>query len=79
MHLRDVGREAKILGDVRVVLRRVVAVRDEADAEVFAGLQLAGLVDVVANLFDVLRRRCDVAALAARAVLHEDEVAVWGR
>ena len=49
MHLRDVGREAKILGDVRVVLRRVVAVRDEADAEVFAGLQLAGLVDVVAK------------------------------
>ena len=61
-----------------MVLWRVVAVRDEADAEVLARLQLARLVDVAANLLDVLRRGRDVAALAARAVLHEDEVTADG-
>ena len=72
--LRNIGRETKVPRDVCVILRRMVAVRDEADPEILSGLQLAGLIDVVADLLNVLRRRGNVAALASRAILHEDEI-----
>jgi hypothetical protein len=39
--LVDVGREAKIARHVSVVLRWVITIGDEADAQVVAGLQLA--------------------------------------
>lgn len=79
MDKRDIRGEPKVLGDVRMVLRRVVAVRDEPDPKVLAGLQLARLVDVVAYFFDVLCCGRNVAALAAGTVLHEDEVAERAR
>ena len=63
VHLRDVRGEPEVLRHVRVVLRGVVAVRDESDAEVLAGLELARLVNVVADLLDILRRGGDVAPL----------------
>lgn len=59
-----------------MVLRWVIAIGDEADAQVLAGLQLARLVDVVTDELDVLRRRGDVGTLTPGAVLHEDEIAV---
>ena len=53
----------------------MVAVRDEPDAQVLLLLELARVKDVRADLLDVARRGCDVAPLAACAVLYEDEVA----
>ncbi len=76
MYLVDIGREAKVARHVSVVLRWVIAIGDEADAQVLAGLQFARLVDVVTDELDVLRRGGDVGTLASGAVLHEDEVAV---
>lgn len=57
-----------------MVLWRVVAVGDEADAEVLARLELAGFEDVFADELDVFRGGGDVGALGACAVLDEDEV-----
>jgi len=74
--LVDVGREAKVARHISVVLRRVIAIGDEADAQVPAGLQLARLIDVVADELDVLGRRGDVRPLAPGAVLHKDEIAM---
>jgi hypothetical protein len=54
----------------------VIAIGDEADAQVLAGLQFARLVDVVADKLDVLRCRRDVGPLAPGAVLNKDEIAV---
>jgi hypothetical protein len=76
MYLVDIGRKAKVARHVSVVLRWVIAIGDEADAQVFAGLQLARLVDVVTDELDVLRRGGDVGTLASGAVLYEDEIAV---
>jgi hypothetical protein len=76
MYLVDIGRKAKVARHVSVVLRWVIAIGDEADAQVLAGLQLARLVDVVTDELDVLRRGGDVGTLAPGAVLHEDEIAV---
>ena len=76
MDLVDVGREAKVARHISVVLRRVIAIGDEADAQVPAGLQLARLIDVVADELDVLGRRGDVRPLAPGAVLHKDEIAM---
>ena len=76
MYLVDIGRKAKVARHVSVVLRWVIAIRNEADAQVLAGLQLARLVDVVTDELDVLRRGGDVGTLAPGAVLHEDEIAV---
>jgi len=73
--LVDVGREAKVARHVSVVLRGVIAIGDEADAQVLAGLQFARLIDVVADELDVLGRRGDVGPLAPGAVLHKDEIA----
>lgn len=78
MHFTDVGRETKVLGDVGVVLWRVVAVGDEADPEVLARLELARFEDVFADELDVFRRGGDVGALGACAVLDEDEVSARG-
>ena len=74
--LVDIGRKAKVARHVGVVLRRVIAIGDEADAQVLAGLQLARLVDVVTDKLDVLRCRGDVGPLAPGAVLNKDEIAV---
>jgi hypothetical protein len=74
--LIDIGREAKVARHVGVVLRRVITIGDEADAQVIAGLQLARLVDVVTDELDVLSRGGDVGSLAPSAVLHENEIAV---
>lgn len=76
LDLADVGREAKVLGDIGVVLWRMIAVRDEADAEVLLRLELARLEYMLADGLDVLGRGRDVAALAACAVLDKDEVSV---
>ena len=57
-----------------MVLRGVVPIRDEPDAEVLAGLEFARLVNVVTDLFDVLRGGGDVAPLRSSAVLDEDEI-----
>ena len=54
----------------------MVAVGDEADAQVLARGEPAGLVDVVADELDVLGRAGDVAALASGTVLHEHEVPI---
>lgn len=74
VHLADVGREAKVLGDVRMILRGVVPESDEPDAEVFRALELARLKYMCADRLDVLRRGGDVRSLAAGAILHENEV-----
>jgi hypothetical protein len=76
MYLVDIGRKAKVARHVSVVLRWVIAIGNEADAQVLAGLQLSRLVDVVTDELDVLRRGGDVGTLAPGAVLHEDEIAV---
>jgi len=76
--LTNVGREAKVLGDVGVVLGRVIAKGDEAYTEVFSTLKLAALEDVCADLLDVAGRGGDVAALATCAILDEDEIAAGG-
>ena len=76
MYLVDIGRKAKVARHVSVVLRWVIAKGDEADAQVFAGLQLARLVDVVTYELDVSRRGRDVGTLAPGAVLDKDEIAV---
>ncbi len=73
--LVNVRRKAKVARHVGVVLGRVIAKGDEADAQVLAGLQLARLVDVLADELDVLRRGGDVGPLAAGAVLDKDEIA----
>jgi hypothetical protein len=79
VHRADVAREAKVLGDVRVVLRRVVAEGDEPDAQVLRRLQLARLEDVRADGLDVLRRGGDVGALAPCAVLDKYKITVAAR
>lgn len=76
MDLVDIGREAKVARHVGVVLRRMIAKSDEADAQVLAGLQLARLVDIVTDELDILRCGGYVGPLAAGAVLYEDEIAV---
>ena len=76
MYLVDIGRKAKVARHVSVVLRWVIPIGDEADAQVLAGLQLARLVDVVTYKLDIPRRGGDVGTLAPGAVLHEDEIAV---
>ena len=76
VYLVDIGREAKVARHPGVVLRRVIAIGDEADAQVLAGLQLARLVNVVADELDVLCRGGNVGPLAPGAVLHKDEIAV---
>jgi len=48
-----VGRKAEVLGNVGVVLRRVVAVGNEPDPEVVWVQQLARFKDGRADLFDV--------------------------
>jgi hypothetical protein len=53
MDLVNIGRKAKIACHVGVVLRWVIAIGDEADAQVLAGLQLARLKDVLADELDV--------------------------
>jgi hypothetical protein len=76
MDLVDVGREAKVARHVGVVLRRVIAKGNEADAQVLAGLQLARLVDIVTDELDILRCGGYVGPLAASAVLYKNEIAV---
>jgi hypothetical protein len=41
LDLADIGRKAKILGDVRVVLGWMIAEGDQADAQVLWGLEAA--------------------------------------
>lgn len=72
--LVDVGREAKVARHVSVVLRWVITIGDEADAQVVAGLQFARLADVVADELDVLRRGGNIRSLASGAVLHKNEI-----
>ena len=74
VHFTDVGGKAKVLGHIGVVLGRMVTKCDEANTQIFLGLQTPRLVDVATYLSDVLRRRGDVAALAACAVLYKDEI-----
>jgi hypothetical protein len=74
LHFLHIGREPKVLCDIRVVLRWVVPEGDKPDAEVIPRCEFSGLVDVFADQLDVLRRGGDVAALAARAVLDENEI-----
>ena len=76
MDLRNVRGEAEVLRNVGVVLWWMVPVGNEPDAQIIPTLEPPRLVDVVADLLNVLRRGRDVAPLAACAVLHEDEVAV---
>jgi hypothetical protein len=54
----------------------VVSKCDEPDAEILLVLQLAGFKDMGTDLFDILRRGVDIAALAARAVLDKNEISV---
>lgn len=77
--LGDVGREAEVLEDPGVILRRMVAVGYEPDAQVLWLLELARVEDMRADFLDVACRGGYVAALASRAILDENEVAVEGR
>jgi len=73
--LVNIGRKTKIACYVGVILRWVIAIGDEADAQVLAGLQLARLKDVLADELDVFCRGGNVGSLAASAVLDKDEIA----
>jgi hypothetical protein len=53
----------------------VIAIGDEADAQILAGLQLARLKDVFTDELDVFCCGRNVGSLAASAVLDEDEIA----
>lgn len=75
LDLVDIGGESKVLGDIGVVLWRVISVGYETNAEIFLCLQLAGLEDMLADRLDVLRCGGNVAALAPCAVLDEDKIA----
>lgn len=75
LDLVDIGGEPKVLGDIGVVLWRVISVGYETNAEILLSLQLAGLEDMLADGLDILRGRGDVAALATCAVLDEDKIA----
>ncbi len=80
MHLTDVGRKPKVLGDCKCGPAGGGREGDEADAQVLRALELARLKYVCADRLDVLRSRRDVRALAACAVLHENKVpnGGWG-
>ena len=56
MDLVNIGGKTKIACDVGVVLRWVIAIGDESDAQVLAGLQLARLKDVLTDKLDVFCR-----------------------
>ena len=56
MDLVNIGGKAKIACYVGVVLRWVITIGDEADAQVLAGLQLARLKDVLADELDIFCR-----------------------
>ncbi len=75
MNLVDIGRKTKIACYVGMILRWVIAIGDETDAQVLARLQLARLKDVFADELDVFCRRRNVGPLTACAVLDKDEIA----
>jgi hypothetical protein len=73
--LLNIRGKAKILGDVGVVLWRMVTEGDEADAEVFWVQEAAVGDDVSADTLDVDGRVGNVGPLRAGRVLDEHEVA----
>lgn len=77
MHLLDIRRESKVLGDVGVVLRGVISERYKANAEVFWIVEFPGGEDGGTDLLDVFRRRGYVGTLAACGVLNKHEIAVY--
>lgn len=58
-----------------MILGWMVPVSDEPDAQILSALEPPGLVDVVADLFNVPRSGGDVAALTSCTILNENQVA----
>lgn len=77
MNLANVRRESKILDDICMVLRWVVAECHKTYTQIFGRLEAARLEDVGANFLDVFRGAGDVGALASCTVLHEHEIAIF--
>lgn len=75
MNLRDIRGEAEVLCHIGVVLRWMVPVGDESDAQIISTLEPPRLVDVVTDLLDISCGGGYVAALAPRTVLYEHQVA----
>ena len=61
--MSGVGRKPKIPGNVRVVLRRMVSERDEADPKVVRMLELARMNDGRVDILDILGSRGNVTTL----------------
>lgn len=78
-HLADIRRESKVLRHVRVILWWMVAVGHQPNPQIFMCLEFARLEDVLTDRLDILRCGRDVAALASRTVLYEDQVSVNDR
>lgn len=76
LDLEDVRGETKVLRDIGMVLWGMIAVRDQANAQVLLRLQLSRFENMLGYNLDVLRRRRNVAALASCAILYKDEVSV---
>lgn len=74
MHLADIGRKAKVFGNICMVLRGMIPVRHQADSQVLLRLEFPRFEDMRTYGFDVLRSRLYVASLTSSAVLYEDEI-----
>lgn len=74
----DVRGKAKVLGDVGVILRGVVAKGDEADAEVIRVGEPTVGDNVGTDALDMDGRVGDVGSLGARRVLDEHKIAAGG-
>jgi hypothetical protein len=55
----------------------MITVRNQANAQVFLCLKLPRLEDVLGDSLNILRGRCNIATLAACAVLDKDKVSVF--
>ena len=75
--LGDVGGKAEVFDHVSMILRWVITVGNQSNAEVLRGLQLAGFKDMGADGLDVLGSGGDVASLASRAILDKYKIPRW--
>jgi len=74
VYLTDVRRKAKILGDIRMILGRMISESYKTDSEIFWTLQLARFKDMGTYGLDILRRRRDIRSLTASAVLDKYKI-----